>query len=116
MARRPNKKFVKSGNKVRRKFSTAFKRNAMEVLAKGEKSLVAVARDLGIRRNLLQSWKAKYSAPLPTPGKAVREVNYASLKNKIGSLEAENDMLRDKISTLQDDADLFKTLLKKAVL
>ena len=45
------------GKKKRRKFSPEFKREAVELAAQPGQTIAGVARDLGIRANLLGRWK-----------------------------------------------------------
>ena len=42
---------------IRQKFSSEFKREAVQLLELGEKNASQLARELGVRRNQLYKWK-----------------------------------------------------------
>jgi transposase len=51
-----------SPSSPRRQFSKQFKNDAVELTLKGEKTIKAIADDLGIRVALLYRWREKYLA------------------------------------------------------
>jgi transposase len=47
-------------NGKRRKFNKEFKEEAVRLTMEGDRTLVSVARSLGIHENLLYKWKRQY--------------------------------------------------------
>lgn len=82
----------------RRKFSEEFKRGAVEQTRQPGVSCAQVARELGIRDNLLTRWKRE----LESPGKGVfvgtgtaRDEEVARLKRELSRVTKERDFLRE---------------------
>jgi len=86
-------------------FTKEFKLEAIRLLEKNEIPGTQLARELGIRRNLLYKWqtelKAKGDNAFRGPGRnAVKE-------NKVASLEKENKKLREEVEILKKAAAYF---------
>ena len=82
----------------RRKYSEEFKRGAVEQASQPGVSCAQVARELGIRDNLLTRWKREAQAH----GKAAfggtgtpRDEELARLKRELARIKKERDFLRE---------------------
>lgn len=82
----------------RRKFSAEFKRGAVEQASQPGVSYAQVARELGIRDNLLTRWKRE----LHSQGKVAfggtgtpRDEELAQLKRELARVKKERDFLRE---------------------
>jgi len=82
----------------RRKFSAEFKRGAVEQASKPGVSCAQVARELGIRDNLLTRWKREIERQgnvtfggTGTP----RDEELAHLKRELARVKKERDFLRE---------------------
>lgn len=86
-------------------FSKEFKLEAIRLLEKGDKPGTELARELGIRRNLLYKWqtefKAKGDKAFRGPGRN------AAKENKVANLERENQKLREEVEILKKAAAYF---------
>ena len=86
--------------KPRTTFSAEFKREAVLLLEQGDKPATQLARELGVRRNLLYKWKYEIDE-LGTeafPGKGGRPKNedseMAAMKTELKKLREENEILK----------------------
>lgn len=82
----------------RRKFSAEFKHGAVEQTKQSGVSCAQVARELGIRENLLTRWKREARSP----GKVVfggsgtpRDEELAQLKRELARVKKGRDFLRE---------------------
>lgn len=82
----------------RRKFSAEFKRGAVEQASQPGVSCAQVARELGIRDNLLSRWKREAHSA----GKVVfagtgtpRDEEVARLKRELARVQKQRDFLRE---------------------
>lgn len=82
----------------RRKFSAEFKRGAVEQASQPGVSCAKVARELGIRDNLLSRWKREDQSQ----GKRAfvgsgtpRDEELASIKRELARVKKERDFLRE---------------------
>lgn len=82
----------------RRKFSAEFKRGAVEQAKQSGVSCAQIARELGIRENLLTRWKRESEgqgqvvfAGTGTP----RDEELARLKRELARVKKERDFLRE---------------------
>ena len=82
----------------RRKFSAEFKHGAVEQTKQSGVSCAQVARELGIRENLLTRWKRELEE---VPAKAFkgsgtpRDEELARLKRELARVQKERDFLRE---------------------
>lgn len=82
----------------RRKFSAEFKRGAVEQASQPGVSCAQVARELGIRDNLLTRWKREaYSRGKVAFGGTgtPRDEELARLKRELARVQKERDFLRE---------------------
>ena len=90
---------------LRRKFDDTYKRRAVELSELGNRTVGAIARELGISADMLYRWRVEYGvtnrriAPLPAGPRSVSE------------LERENRELRGKLA----DMETRETILKKSL-
>jgi len=86
-------------NKVNKKYSIEFKKEAVRRLEKDDINGIKLASELGIRRNLLYKWKEeinKYGVNA-FPGKGLRpkkETNVSTLNKQIVRLKEEIQILK----------------------
>lgn len=79
---------------IRRKYDEDFKKNAVKLSYASTKSVMEVARDLGISDGMLYRWRQKY-----TPD---------GDKTRYATLEEENKALRLEVAELRMQADMLK--------
>jgi transposase-like protein len=90
----------------RKSFSAEFKLEAVRALAAGKKPATELARELGIPRNQLYQWRAKYQAsaePDTFPGKGRRTGD----EEKLAALQRENERLKEENEILKKAALYF---------
>ena len=90
------------GTRVKRTFSSEFKRNAVEIILHGGKRLQDVSRELGIDGALLSKWKSDY--------KKLGEESFPGKGNQSSEAE-EIKRLRQELIKVKEERDI----LKKAV-
>ena len=85
----------------RQTFSSEFKREAVRLLESGDRKTAALARDLGVRRNLLYKWRdeirskgdAAFSRkPGPKPAADAGEIE--RLRKELEAVKTERDILK----------------------
>ena len=88
---------MEAGN--RRKFSREFKMEAVRMVNEGNRSMNAVARELGLHANVLGRWKRQLSddARHAFPG-----------KGKLKEPDEENRRLRREVERLRTERDILK--------
>ena len=79
---------------IRRKYDEDFKKNAVKLSYASNKSVVEVARDLGISNGMLYRWRQKYTAE--------------GDKTRFATLEEENKALRLKNAEQAIEIDMLK--------
>ena len=86
-------------------FTKEFKLEAIRLLELGETSGTMLARELGIRRNLLYKWQTelnnKGDKAFRGPGRN------AAKENKVAVLESENKKLREEVKILKKATAYF---------
>jgi len=86
-------------------YTKEFKLEAIRLLEKGDKLGTELARELGIRRNLLYKWQTELKSK---GNKAFRGPGRNALKeNKVADLERENEKLREEVEILKKAAAYF---------
>ena len=95
----------RAGPMVRRKFDEAYKRQAVELSERGDRTVGEIARELGISADMLYRWRCEYGVTtrriaLPPPG-----------PRSVSELERENRELRTKLA----DMEVRETILKKSL-
>ena len=83
----------------RQKYDPEFKREAVRLATRGDKSIAQVARDLGLSPNMLSAWKSqlKNDPEFSFPGKGhlkPHEEEIRQLKKKLRDAEEERDILK----------------------
>jgi transposase len=97
----------KQPTRVRRSFTTEFKRDAVRLVEEG-KTLTEVAQNLGIARSLLQYWKKQLQQKSPEafPGKgnaSGEAAELARLKKELRDTREERDILKKALAYFADD-------------
>jgi transposase len=95
--------------KQRRRFSREFKVEAVRLATEGGKPLARVARELGVRADLLREWKRQVTA---RPGAPATDVfpgagQLASSDEELRRLRRENEGLRQEHEFLKKAAAYF---------
>jgi len=88
----------------RRRFTAEFKRESVELTDRSEKTMVEIARDLGIRSELLYRWKSEYklkqchaflgTGHLHNP----EDERVRQLERELHSAEEERDILKKALA------------------
>lgn len=85
----------------RRKFSAAFKRQAVEELLSGTTSLAQLSRRLEVSSGLILHWKKRYEEGglVEGPSRTEKEllVRISQLEQMVGRLTMENDLLKKAV-------------------
>lgn len=85
----------------RRKFSAAFKRQAVEELLSGVATLAQLSRRLDISSGLILHWRKRYEEGGLVEGPSRREkelvARMAQLEQMVGRLTMENDLLKKAV-------------------
>jgi transposase len=83
------------------KYSKEFKLEAIKLLREGRKSAAEIARELGVKRELLYRWQAQ-----------VEEKGLGSFKNGPGRPRKENESevtrLRRELESVKEERDILK--------
>lgn len=86
----------------RRHYDEEFKRNAVELSYKSDKTVGQVAEDLGISKNVLFRWRKEYASygdrAFPGQGKRMRGTD----------LEEENRRLKKELADVREERDILK--------
>lgn len=91
--------------KPRRRYPAAFKRRAVELSERGERTIGEIARELGLTGDTLYRWRQEY-------GVAARNgVPEPSGPRSVVELERENRELRAKLADMQTREDILKKSL-----
>ena len=99
--------------KKRKRFTPEFKLEAVRLLEEGKKPAADLARELGIRRNLLYKWKEaldqKGSDAFPGSGKHTETKTQAS---ELARLKQELAQSKEEVEILKKAAAFFARELK----
>lgn len=87
----------------RRQYDREFKQEAVRLTQKGDRSIAQVARELGIRPNLLGRWRQEYlleqEAAFPGNGKRGKQGQEAwEVQKRLQDLEEENAILKKALA------------------
>ncbi|PZR59003.1 MAG: IS3 family transposase, partial [Candidatus Meridianibacter frigidus] len=85
----------------RREYSSEYKRNAVQLVLSGKKSRSVIARELGIRADLLYHWQ---KALAPTSPGVQEGGNLNAEQRRIRELERENATLKEEREILKKAA------------
>lgn len=86
----------------RRRFSKEFKREAVKLFRESGKSITAIARELGVRPNVLRNWTDMVEAEEKT-GLSPEELD------ELKRLRAENARLKEEVEILGKATAFFAT-------
>ncbi len=81
--------------KCGRRFEEAYKRHAVELTLRGDRTAAAVARELGVSSWSLRQWRKRY-APGPGGGAAVADLKPEEKDEEIRRLRAELVRMRER--------------------
>ena len=91
-------------SRKKREFSAEFKRNAVRLVLSGKKSRAQIARDLGVRADLLFRWQRALE---PRSVAASEPENLSIVERRVRELERENATLREEREILKKAAAFF---------
>lgn len=98
-----------SAEKQRRQYTAEFKREAVELLLRSNKTARAISDDLGIRSDLLGKWKSQYLADKENafPGTGHLQDPEAEqirkLERELHHVKEERDILKKVVSIFSKD-------------
>jgi len=97
-----------SKNKYRR-FSKAFKREALQLLESGEKTMAEIERDLGISPGLLSKWRKRYQLNGDDPFLESSDLQAAQreirrLERELRITQQEREILKKALSIISQEA------------
>jgi transposase len=83
-------------SRTRREFDETYKRNAVQLTLKGDRSIKRIAEELGITDGLLYQWRKRYG-PAPTGASTVKgELSREQMDEEIARLRAEVQRLQER--------------------
>jgi transposase len=96
-----------TGQRKRREFPEAFKREAVERVLTSGLTILAVAKELDVHETVLRRWIARYGEPGATP---VRRAGATAAAGGLSpaDLAAENARLKRENARLQTERDILK--------
>jgi transposase len=94
--------------KPRRRYDEAFKRRAVELTERGDRTVREVARELGMGEDLLYAWRREHGVasrrgvPMPTQPRSVSEIERENreLRAKLSEMEAREIILKKSLGIL----------------
>ena len=92
--------------KKHRAFTAEFKKEALELLKKGEKSAAELERDLGITPGLLGKWKSRYQVVAVKDGQGEQIV-----PSEVEAVKAENRRLQRELANVEEEREILKKAL-----
>ncbi len=79
----------------KRKYTKEFKKDAVQLFRKSGKTITAIAKELGIRHDLLSRWNREMDKENAFPGNGnARDSEIYEYKKRIKELEEERDILK----------------------
>lgn len=91
--------------KKHRAFTAEFKKEALELLKKGEKSAAELERDLGITPGLLGKWKSRYQV-------AAQDGQTGQIiPSEVEAVKAENRRLQRELANVEEEREILKKAL-----
>jgi transposase len=88
--------------KRRRIFDESFKRDAVALVLKGEKSLPVIAEELGVNHWALREWKRRFGPAAPVKGQDALELELRALRRENEHLRTQRDILKKTLGILAD--------------
>jgi transposase len=88
---------------TRRRFDAQFKVDALRLIAESNRKIIDVARELGIRPELLYRWKSEYAVDpeqaFPGKGRMKPDEEYVRrLERELAQARAERDILKKALA------------------
>ena len=99
-----------AGAKPRRRYDEEFKRRAVELTERGDRTVREVARELGMGEDLLTAWRRDFGVafrrgvPMPTQPRSVTEIERENreLRAKLSAMEAREIILKKSLGILSE--------------
>lgn len=93
--------------RIRRHFTEPFKRDAVAMVSK-ERTVTAVARELGIARSLLQIWKNQIEGKVTAPGSGMPAMSEQAeevrrLRKELRDVTEQRDILKKALVFFADE-------------
>ena len=85
------------GDRKRQRYTQAFRAEAVRLLIEGDRSAAAVARDLGIRADMLRKWKQEHLAAglVTEPARTLTDAERVrQLERELAVVRQERDFLK----------------------
>jgi transposase len=91
-----------------KRYTTEFKREVLEMVASGERSVAQVERDLGITPGLIYKWRQRYRIDTASNGVLPSEEREAAaelrrLRRELEVVKQERDILKKAIQIFSQD-------------
>lgn len=84
----------------RRAYDEAFKRDAVALMLKGDRTLMQLARDLGVSHWNLRDWRKQYGPAVPVRTMEEMEAELRALRRENESLRGQRDILKKTLGIL----------------
>jgi len=84
----------------RRAYDEAFKRDAVALMLKGDRTLMQLARDLGVSHWNLRDWRKQYGPAAPVRTMEEMEAELRALRRENESLRGQRDILKKTLGIL----------------
>lgn len=100
-----------------RKYDEAFKRDALQMVARGERSIGQIAYALGMKESTLRYWYNLDVAKKKKRAPGVRSPRPVTPPPEVETLEEQNARLKREVDALQkrvDELEVDRAILKKA--
>ena len=92
---------------TRRKFTSEFKKESVELLLRTEKTATEIAAELGIRGDLLSRWKREFNEhkekAFPGNGNPI-EAELAKLRKELAEVKLERDILKKAVTIFSKES------------
>lgn len=93
--------------RTRKKYTKEFKRDAVNLILRSERSIRKIAAELGVEYNLLCRWKREFDSheekAFPGQGNPV-EAELAKLKRELLDVKEERDILKKAVAIFSKEA------------
>lgn len=86
----------------RRSFDETFKRDAVALLSKGDRSLKQLAHDLGVSQWNLRDWKERYGPPTPARSQEELAAEVRAQRREIERLRTQCEILKKTLGILAE--------------
>ena len=99
-----------AATKPKRRYDDEFKRRAVELTERGDRTVREVARELGMGEDLLSAWRREHGVtmrrgvPMPTQPRSVTEIERENreLRAKLSEMEAREIILKKSLGILSE--------------